>query len=393
MASPPVPRDSIEQLRAQLGAFNEATLTITAELSLDLVLQRIVHLARELVNARYAALGIPDRRGGLEQFVISGLDAEQAAQIEHRPKGIGLLGALMRSTKPFRVPRIADDSRSAGFCRGHPPMTSFLGVPIISKGALLGTLYLTDKIGAKEFSEDDEQLVVMLAAHAAIAIENARLYQQVQRLAVLEERDRIGMDLHDGIIQSIYAVGLMLEYCNLLLDENPTAAKSKLSQAITSLNEVIRDIRNYILDLRPQRFQGKDLPGALFEMIRAFRANTLIQADLQVDAEGDLGLTQSQASGLFHIAQEALANVAKHSHARLVSVLLARDGSQVTMTVQDNGRGFDLAHVKAYEGHGLRNMEARARLLGGKLSVDSESSKGTTVTVDVPLEMIGGRGV
>jgi signal transduction histidine kinase len=128
-------------------------------------------------------------------------------------------------------------------------------------------------------------------------------------------------------------------------------------------------------------------------MIRAFRANTLIQADLQVDAEGDLGLTQSQASGLFHIAQEALANVAKHSHARLVSVLLARDGSQVTMTVQDNGRGFDLAHVKAYEGHGLRNMEARARLLGGKLSVDSESSKGTTVTVDVPLEMIGGRGV
>jgi signal transduction histidine kinase len=271
-------------------------------------------------------------------------------------------------------------------------MTSFLGVPIVSKGALLGTLYLTDKIGAPEFSQDDEQLIVMLAAHAAIAIENARLYQQVQRLAVLEERERIGMDLHDGIIQSIYAVGLILEYCNLLLDEDPRSAKSKLNQAIAGLNEVIRDIRNYILDLRPQRFQGKDLPGGLFELIRVFRANTLIQADLQVESEGDLGLTQGQASGLFHIAQEALANVAKHARARTVSVGLSRNGSQVTLTVKDNGRGFDPTHVAAYEGHGLRNMEARTRLLGGQLSVESTPGNGTTVQVSVPIETVGERG-
>jgi len=369
MATPPNVAPSIEQLRAQIGAFNEATLTITAELTLDRVLQRIVHLARELVHARYAALGIPDGHGGLEQFLTSGLDEEQVAQVEHPPRGIGLLGVLMRSTRPIRVARISEDPRSAGFCKGHPIMTSFLGVPIISKGVLLGTLYLTDKIGAAEFSEDDEQLIVMLAAHAAIAIENARLYQQVQRLAVLEERERIGMDLHDGIIQSIYAVGLMLEYSNLLLEEDPTGAKTKLSQAITSLNEVIRDIRNYIL------------------------ANTLIQADLRVEAESDLGLTQGQAAGLFHIAQEALANVAKHSRARLVDVTLARDGSRVTMSIRDNGRGFDRANVRAYEGHGLRNMEARARLLGGKFAVHSEPGQGTTVTVTVPIEMIGERGV
>ena len=383
----------IEQLRAQLGAFNEATLTITAELSLDRVLQRIVHLARELASARYAALGIPDGHGGLEQFLTSGLDEEQIARMDHPPRGVGLLGVLVHSTRPMRLARIADDPRSAGFCENHPMMTSFLGVPIVSKGTLLGTLYLTDKIGADEFSEDDEQLIVMLAAHAAIAIENARLYQQVQRLAVLEERDRIGMDLHDGIIQSIYAVGLMLEYSNLLLDEDTAAAKAKLGQSITSLNEVIRDIRNYILDLRPQRFQGQDLPSALFEMIRAFRANTLIQADLRVDSEGDLGLTQGQAAGLFHIAQEALANIAKHSRARLVSVVVARDGTQVTLTIQDNGRGFERAHVRAYEGHGLRNMEARARLLGGRLSVQSEMGQGTTIMVSVPIEMVGERGV
>ena len=392
MAKVSEPLTSDAQLRAQLGAFNEATLTITAELALDRVLQRIARLARQLVNARYAALGIPDANGGLSEFLTSGMDEAQIAQMEHLPKGIGLLGELMRSTKPIRVARIADDPRSVGFCKNHPVMTSFLGVPVISKGVLLGTLYLTDKIGAAEFSEDDEQLVVMLAAHAAIAIENARLYQQVQRLAVLEERERIGMDLHDGIIQSIYAVGLILEYCNLLLDENPPSAKGKLNQAISGLNEVIRDIRNYILDLRPQRFQGKDLPGGLFELIRAFRANTLMQADLHIESEGDLGLVQGQASGLFHIAQEALANVAKHARARSVSVILSRDGSQVTLTVKDNGRGFDPSRVAAYEGHGLRNMEARTRLLGGRLSVESELGKGATVKVTVPIETIGERG-
>jgi signal transduction histidine kinase len=393
MAEPVSASLSIEQLRAQLGAFNDATLTITAELSLDRVLQRIVHLARELVNAHYAALGIPNGRGGLEQFITSGMSEQEIEQVDHPPRGLGLLGVLMRSTRPMRRRRIGDDPRSAGFCKNHPVMTSFLGVPIISKSTLLGTLYLTDKIGAEEFSEDDEQLIVMLAAHAAIAIENAQLYQQVQRLAVLEERERIGIDLHDGIIQSIYAVGLMLEYSNLLLDEDAASAKAKLGQAINSLNEVIRDIRNYILDLRPQRFQGKDLAGGLFEMIRAFRANTLMQADLRVDTEGDLGLTQSQASGLFHIAQEALANVAKHSRARWVSVVLSRTDAQVTMTIQDNGRGFERSMIRTYEGHGLRNMDARARLLGGQLSVSSESGQGTMVQVSVPIEIVGARGV
>ena len=392
MAKPRKPRKSVDQLRAQLGAFNEATLTITAELALDRVLQRVAHLARELVNARYAALGIPDGNNGLEQFLTSGMSEEEIARMGHPPEGKGLLGALLHSTTPIRLPRIADDPRSAGFGEPHPEMTSFLGVPIISKSALLGMLYLTDKIGADEFSKDDEQLIVMLAAHAAIAIENARLYQQVQRLAVLEERERIGMDLHDGIIQSIYAMGLTLEYCNLLLDEDPPAAKTQLRQAISGLNDVIRDIRSYILDLRPQRFQGKDLPSGLFELIRAFRANTLIQAELEVDMDGDVALLQTQAAGLFHIAQEALANIAKHAHARQVSVRLSRDKAHVTLAVRDEGRGFDPARVAAYEGHGLRNMDARARALGGKLLVESALGKGTIVKAIVPMEPIGGRG-
>jgi len=373
--------DSESRLRAQLGAFNEATLTITAELALDRVLQRIVHLARELVSARYAALGIPDRNGRLEQFLTSGLDEAQREQMGALPEGKGLLGVLMHSTRPIRVARIADDARAAGFGSSqHPAMTSFLGVPIISKGELLGTLYLADKIGAPEFTDDDEQLIVMLAAHAAIAIENARLYQQVQRVAILEERERIGMDLHDGIIQSIYAVGLILEYSHLLMDEDTSNAKSQLSRAIKSLNDVIRDIRNYILDLRPQRFQGKELASGLFELIRAFRANTFIQADLQVDVEGDLGLTEHQAAALFHVAQEALANVAKHARARAVWVHLSRNGMYVSLAVRDDGRGFDPARVPS-DHFGLGIMRERAESAGAALSIASSPGQGTRITV------------
>jgi signal transduction histidine kinase len=380
-----------KKLRAQLEALNEATLAITAELSLDRVLQRVVSLARDLASARYAALGVPDQQGGLEQFLYSGMTQQQVAAIGHLPEGRGLLGALMHSSRPIRLRNIADDPRSVGFCDYHPPMTSFLGVPIISKGQLLGTLYLTDKIGADEFTVEDEKLIVMLAAHAAIAIENARLYQQTQRLAVLEERERIGMDLHDGIIQSIYAVGLMLEYGNLLLDEDKAQAKQHLAQAIGSLNDVIKDIRNYILDLRPQRFQGKDLATGLCDLARTFHANTLVQVDMHVESDGDLGLTPVQASGLFLIAQETLANVAKHARASSVMVRLYRDSMNLCMSIADDGRGYDPSSVTRYEGHGLNNIESRARALGGKLNVSSAPGQGTRVTVTVPLHEAGER--
>src|SRR3972149_348029 len=225
------------RLSAQLEALHEASMTITAELAIDRVLQRIVDIARSLIGAQYAALGVPGQAGTLEKFLVSGMPQTQIEAIGHLPVGKGLLGILLREPKPIRIRRLQDDPRSAGFSEGHAPMTSFLGVPIISRGKLLGNLYLADKIGAEEFSEQDERLLVMLAANAAIAIENANLYQQVQRLAVLEERERIAMDLHDGIIQSIYAVGLMLEYAGLTFDESPQQARKQLLDSNSGLNE------------------------------------------------------------------------------------------------------------------------------------------------------------
>jgi two-component system, NarL family, sensor histidine kinase DevS len=381
-------RDEANERRtsAQLEALFEATMTITAELALDRVLQRIVDLARSLVSARYAALGVPNASGsGLERFITSGMTPEEVRRIGHMPEGKGLLGLLLREPKPIRVRRLEDDPRSAGVSDRHPPMQSFLGVPIIFKGKLLGNLYLTDKIGAEEFSEQDEYLLTMLAAQAAIAIENANLYKQVQRLAVLEERERIAMDLHDGIIQSIYAVGLMLEYAGLMFDESPEQAHMRLQDSLAALNDVIRDIRNYILDLRPQRFQNKNLSAGLVDLVRAFKANTLITVDVQTADRADADLKTDQSTGLFHITQEALANIAKHARARNVTMNLRRDGSFVILSIQDDGHGFDTSTVKAYTGHGLQNMQERARALGAQLRIDSAPGQGTLVEVKLPV--------
>ncbi|MGD2050129.1 MAG: GAF domain-containing protein, partial [Chloroflexota bacterium] len=230
-----------------LSALNEAALAIAAEVSLDKVLQQITDSARELAGARYAALGVPDSEGHLEKFVTSGITPEVEAKIPHRPRGLGLLGAIVREGRSIRLPSITDDPRSVGFPPGHPPMTSFLGVPIIAGQEVLGNLYLTDKQGDPsdgrkdviEFTAADQKLVELLAAHAAVAIQNARLYEQVGRLAIVEERSRIGMDLHDGVIQSIYAVGLTLESARLLLPDDPVEANHIILQAISGLNDAI----------------------------------------------------------------------------------------------------------------------------------------------------------
>jgi GAF domain-containing protein len=203
--------DSSRASEQTLAALNRAALAIASEVSLEKVLQQITDSARELVGARYAALGVPDADNHLEKFVTSGMTAEDKAQIPHQPRALGLLGAIMHEKRTIRVPRVSDDPRSVGYPPGHPPMQTFLGVPIVAGRKVLGNLYLTDKIplGASmaEFTVADQELVEMFAAHAAIAIQNARLYEQIGRLAIVEERSRIGMDLHDGVIQSIYAVG------------------------------------------------------------------------------------------------------------------------------------------------------------------------------------------
>lgn len=366
-----------------LQALHQATLSIADLDDLHKLLQRIVDAARDLVGAQYAALGVPNSDGYLEAFIQSGMPPEEVAQIPHFPKGLGLLGEIFRSGEPIRIPRISEDPRAVGFPPGHPLMIPFLGVPVMAGEEMLGNLYLTNKLGDDEFSADDQEVVEYLAAHAAVAIQNARLYEQVSRLAIIEERTRIGMDLHDGIIQSIYAVGLTLEAARIALPGAPDEADVLMGRVIEELNDTIRDIRNYILDLRPHRFRG-DLQEGLERLTREFQANAMIPVELQAESQDMVTAPTAVARALFLTTQEALANVARHANASHVIIRLRRREGMLDITIQDDGQGFNRAARNYSVGHGLSNMRARAEDLGGKFSIQSAPGKGTTVRLVLP---------
>jgi signal transduction histidine kinase len=377
---------SSSELARQLLTLRQAALAISSNLSLSETLKRIVVAAAELADAKYAALGVPDESGEyLAEFITTGISPEAEARIGHRPRGHGILGVLLHEGQSLRLVNLHEHPRSVGFPPNHPPMTSFLGVPIQHNGQRLGNLYLTDKRGANEFSAGDQDLIEQLATHAGIAIDNAQLYARVQQLSVVEERQRIGMDLHDGVIQSIYAVGLTLELVRTQMADGETAqAESGLESAIDALNATMRDIRTYILDLRPRRFQGDNLVIALERLLAEFKANTLISVTLHADAQADHSLPSEARLALFHVAQEALSNAAKHSRASQMNVQLLNEADAVVLSLTDNGRGFVPEQAEQRMGHGLVNMRERARALGGQLSIRSAAGGGTEVRISIP---------
>lgn len=368
----------------QLEALNQAALSISSELTLSRTLQQIVDSLRELTGASYAAIGVPNIDGELDEFVYSGLTPEEALKIPHYPHGRGLLGAIFEGTKSIRIPDISKDHRSVGFPEGHPEMVPFLGVPVVARSEVLGNLYLTNEPGGQEFTKADQVMVERFAVHAAVAIQNARLYEEVGRLAIIQERDRIGMDLHDGIIQSIYAAGLILESAKLRLPDGSDESEELLTRATQSLNDTIRDIRNFILDLRPRRFEG-DLEEGLGRLVREFQANTMVAVSLSVDLSDVEELKGSTARAFFLTIQEALANVARHAKASEVQLSLKRERANVVLTISDNGQGFDIKRRNREVGHGLSNMRSRAASLNGTFEIDSKREKGTWLELRLPI--------
>lgn len=542
-----------------LMALNRASLAVSSDLSLEKTLQQVVDSAREVVGARYAALGNFDDQDHLITFVTSGMSPGAGAGIAHPPIGRGLLKAILDERQILRVPVIDEDPRSVGFPPGHPKMTSFLGVPIIAGSDVYGNLYLTDKVGEAAFTKADEELIGILASHAAaairnaelyesietysrqlenrnrqlaavnavsrvssestelsqvldqsldeilhltqmdaaeiflldeasgglmltahrgaspesfysrtrfaagegfpgkvlaenrilvstdlaseagylrpkivsdgfetfvaipirvmqsvkgvmdlaardkrnmsqqdldllealalqvgIAVENARLYDEVSRLAILDERSRIGMDLHDGVIQSIYAVGLTLETIRLVMKNDLAQAGDLMDQAIEGLNEAIRDIRNFILDLRPHRFEG-DLEQGMARLVREFRANAMVELTFDPPSEILAQIPQHAGLAMFLTTQEALANIARHARATNVKLEVTQEKKSAVLTIEDDGRGFDPSLQSETVGHGLANMRARAEDLGGAFSITSAPGRGTTVRMTLPL--------
>jgi signal transduction histidine kinase len=347
------------------------------------VLQVIVDTARELVNARYAALGIFDDRRRIERFVTSGITAYQRAIIGPLPEGHGLLGLIVEAGQSIRIPEISAHPARYGFPPGHPSMHSLLGVPVRNKNRTLGNFYLTDKLGAPAFTDDDQRLVELFALHAGIAMDNARLHEATARLAVMEERDRIGKDLHDGVIQSIYGVSLSLEDIPELMDVDRDEARARVDRAIDALHGTIRDLRGFIFGLRPELVDETDLVGLLVALTEQLRQNSLVEVNVQLP-EARVTAPPHVRAELLQIAREALSNVARHSGASEVDVALGMDGMTLMLDVTDNGRGFDPADG-AQDGHlGLANMRDRVTALGGDLVIASAPGSGTHIIVRIP---------
>lgn len=376
-----------EQLQERLIALHEASLELVKDVSIDHLLERIAKVACEQADARYAALGVLDEDGKLVKFITVGMTDDEIKLIDHPPVGKGLIGELMNTETPLRLPVIQDHPHSSGFPAHHPHMVSFLGVPIRALNRQLGQIYLTEKIGGSAFTADDEKIIQMLAAYAAAAIQNARLHENTRRLAVLEERERIGMDLHDGIIQSIYGVGLSLESALHSFEEDPWDAKTRVQRSIDTLNQAIRDLRGYILDLRPRQMGSEGLISGLNRLIAEFRANTLATVQLSGTDHDLKELPQPRSMALFHICQEALANIAKHAKAKQVEITLWSTDERVLMEIHDNGKGFEMEKMNAMIGHGVANMQTRARSVGGDVDISSVIGEGTTVLAWVPRSL------
>ena len=361
----------------------DAVLSIGADLSLPAVLRRIVEAAVALVDARYGALGVLDEAGrGLAEFVNVGLGEDEVAAIGHLPEGHGILGLLIVEPVPLRLADLSSHPDSYGFPPGHPPMRSFLGVPIRIRDQVYGNLYLTEKQGAGEFSAEDEALVVSLAGAAAIAIDNARLHARVRDLALVEDRERIAADLHDTVIQRLFATGLALEGSRRLA---PPELAGRIEQAVTELDETIRQIRSTIFGLEAPRARGHGLKTEILALANEAAASLGFEPKVSLAGPLDGEVPDEVAAHLLASLREALSNVVRHAQATdvVIEVAVAAHG-ELLATVADDGLG--IANGGRVGGRGLANMTRRAETLGGEVAfAGGAGDHGTVVTWRVPL--------
>jgi signal transduction histidine kinase len=366
-----------------LQAMSDAVLAIAAERTVEPVLQRLVDSARELAGARYAAIGVPDGEGAFERFITAGMTDAEVAAMGPLPRTHGLLGAMLESERPYRTVDIRQDPRFRGWWpRAHPTMTSFLGVPIVARGGIIGAFYLTDKVGAEAFDADDQQVIEMLAAHAAIAIENARLYERSRELSVVEERNRVARELHDSVTQNLFGVVLAADAAATLLDRDPDAARLQLQRVQELARAGMEELRSLIFELRPAALADEGLAATLRKHVGVL--GRVHGRPIAFTVAGTPRLGGANDADVMRIAQEAVNNALRHADAQRIEVGLdARDG-RLVLTVEDDGIGFDpAAPALRARRLGLTSMEERARAVGGSLTIDSRPGAGTRVRLEV----------
>ncbi|WP_436793460.1 GAF domain-containing protein [Actinospongicola halichondriae] len=366
----------------------DAVVAVGSGLDLPTTLRQITTAATTLVDAKYGALGVLDESGDrLSEFITVGIDAEAHTAIGSLPEGHGILGVLIVDAKPLRLPDLKEHPDSHGFPPHHPDMRSFLGVPIRIRDEVFGNLYLTEKQSDEVFSDIDEELVVGLAAAAAVAIENARLHARVSNHALSEERERIARDLHDTVIQRLFATGLSLQGTISLVDREPATAKERIETAIDDLDDTVKKIRTSIFALESTRRVREGIRDRVLGLCRDATGPLGFEPQVTFSGPIDAVVDDAASADITATLQESLSNVAQHARATSVHVELRVDDGELTLTVTDDGVGppSDVEHT----GHGLRNMAGRAEDHGGRFHLGPGSGRGTTVVWAIPLA--GGR--
>jgi signal transduction histidine kinase len=369
----------VERLSPKLKAVSDAVLAVAAELSVDEVLQRLVDSARELAHARYAALGLPDGDGGFRRFLTSGMSDVLIASLGPLPRQHGVLGAMLETPSPYRTADIHDHPRFRGWWPDrHPDMRSFLGVPIVAPAGVIGAFYLTEKLDAPDFSDEDEELIGLLAAHAAIAIANARLHEQARELSIAAERNRLALDLHDAVSQKLFALVLSAEAARTLLERDPAAASDQVEKLQGQAQEALEELRSLVFELRPPDLEKDGLAGALRKHVELL--GRLGEQELELVVDDGIPADPHRDGEVLRIAQEALHNARKHAQANHLAVRLRIDEDGLLLEVEDDGVGFDPdAPATRSRRLGLTSMEERAQRVGGTLEIRSAPGAGTTI--------------
>ena len=356
----------------------DAVTSIGTDLSLPIVLRRIVESACSLVAANYGALGVVGEDQHLSEFITVGIGPDEYDAIGRLPEGHGILGLLIVDPRPLRLRDLGAHEKSYGFPRNHPDMHSFLGVPILVRDAVFGNLYLCNKRGADEFSEEDERLATALAAAAGVAIENARLMDRIEEVAVVEDRERIARDLHDKVIQRLFAAGIALQ--TLVPVPGRTEVSNRINDVVDELDVTIREIRSTIFALQapgPER----GLRVSIFATVDSAREALGFSPALHIDGPVDTLVSEKAAEHLLAVLREALSNVAQHAAATQVNVAVEA-GTDLVVRVTDNGKGLPESRTN---GRGLRNLAERAATMDGHLRAERLDTGGTIIEWRVPL--------
>ena len=372
----------MEEGRGAFEQLSAAVLAVTRHLSVREVLQTIVQSARSLVDCDYAALGVPDDAGSFAEFVVDGVSDEQWAAIGPLPRQHGLLAVMLREAKPQRLDDVRRDPRFGWWPAAHPVLKDFLGMPILDGDEILGALYLANS-RAGRFTEADERLVRVLAAHAALALTNAQLYERSRELAMLTERHRIARELHDAVAQTLFSLRLTADAAATLVHRDPDRAETELRQVSALAAQAATDLRQVILELRPP-----ELTQGLVETLRGRVAllNRVHAATITFTAAPHRYERPIEEAAL-RIAEEALHNALRHALAHHIDVTLRSDGGALTLEVADDGVGLTGPPPEAGQTQlGIASMRERARAVGGRLRVSDRDGGGTVVRLVVPHE-------